>query len=488
MAPCYSPGRVLLAPSAFRSSCLCYDQRHRTPSKRRIESVKRVIVLLLFLGAALHFYRLDEPREVVFDEVHFGGFVNSYCGSGSYFFDIHPPHAKLMIAGAAWLGGYRGDQPFASIGEPITALSPALLRLVPAVSGSLLPALILVVLLQLGASRPAAFLGGFAVLLDNGLLIQTRIAALDGPLLLATFGAISAALAARAAGAGDSRRGWWLLAGALAGLAAGIKFTGLIALGIVALCAAAPFACSPRWERFRIMVSGAVWVLAGATAVYLAGWFIHFHLLTEAGPGNAWGPLTGDLLRDTVRVHQRMLSANLTLESLHPYASPWWSWPAMARPIFYWNDAENILYFVGNPVVWWLSSLGVIAFASISLLMRASSLTVNQSAGAALKGRNDIWIPVVGFVLSLAPLTFVPRILFLYHYLTPLLFAICVVVLGLDQIGWSRPGGLRDQRRSYHVVLLLIAAGFAATAPFSFSFVHASGYQELVFSIFPAWR
>ena len=86
----------------------------------------RLALVLLALGTLLHLYRLAEPRRVVFDEVHFGGFVTNYLGDHSYFFDIHPPHAKLLIAGVAALGGYRGSQPFEKLDQPIEKVSPAL--------------------------------------------------------------------------------------------------------------------------------------------------------------------------------------------------------------------------------------------------------------------------------------------------------------------------------------------------------------------------
>ena len=39
---------------------------------------------------------LAYPRQVVWDEHHFGKFVNGYL-SGAYFFDIHPPLGKLLL-------------------------------------------------------------------------------------------------------------------------------------------------------------------------------------------------------------------------------------------------------------------------------------------------------------------------------------------------------------------------------------------------------
>ena len=49
------------------------------------------------LGIISRFAYLNWPAEVIFDEVHFGKFVSGYI-RGIYFFDIHPPLAKLLLA------------------------------------------------------------------------------------------------------------------------------------------------------------------------------------------------------------------------------------------------------------------------------------------------------------------------------------------------------------------------------------------------------
>ena len=444
----------------------------------------RLLLILLTLGAALHLFRLGEPQKVVFDEVHFGGFVSAYCGSGEYFFDIHPPHAKLLIAGAAALGGYRGGQSFEKLGEPYTRVSPALLRLVPALAGTLIPVVLFGLMLQLGASPMAAFLAGLAALLDNSLLLQTRLIALDGILLLSIFGALLCSLAAAKSANRVRRTCFALLAGVLAGVAAGSKFTGLVAIGLIGLCIAVEFLRRPTWKRFRVAASHTVWVLSGAVAAYAGGWALHFALLTEPGYGYSFATPSGDFLSDTVKLHRIMFGVNYGLSAPHPDSSPWWSWPLMVRPVFYWSGAKASLFFLGNPILWWGASLGLIVVAVNLALLRATDLELPH-AEKLCPAR--LWIPLAGYLMALLPLVVVPRALFLYHYLTPLLFSLCAVILWLDHVRWIRPETWTGQRRSFHAVTAALAVGFLAMSPFTFAFVHAPAYQRALLSLLPKW-
>jgi dolichyl-phosphate-mannose-protein mannosyltransferase len=443
----------------------------------------QLLLILFVLSAALHFFRLSEPRRVVFDEVHFGGFINNYY-DGRLFFDIHPPHAKLLIAGAAVAGGYRGDQAFQELGTPITQFSPALLRLGPAIAGTLIPLVLFSFLIQLGASPMAAFVGGLAVLLDNALLIQTRLIALDGFLLLAIFGSLSCFLAAF--GCGDRLRGTRLslYAGLLAGLAAGVKFTGFAALALIGLCLALDFLARPSWQKLRIGASHSVWILTGALITYATGWAIHFWLLNDPGPSYGWPIPRGDFLADAVEIHRTMISANAGLRAPHPDASPWWAWPMMARPLFYWADGDASLHFVGNPVVWWGTLIGFVTVAANVVLLKTTNLRLS---GTDKAWPRLLWVPALGYLIAFVPLIPVQRPLFLYHYLSPLLFALCAVVLWLDHAGWTRPGGFREQRLSVHLAIGALALGFAAMSPFIFSFIELPEYRRLVMEFLPIW-
>lgn len=442
------------------------------------------LLLLLVIGLPTHFIGLGHPDSVVFDEVHFGKFINDYAFTGRRLFDIHPPHAKLLIAGVARSAGYDGKAPFDHIGEPYGSSSAFALRLAPALSGVLLPLVIYGVVCLLGGGPATAFLAGMAIALDNAFTLQTRVIALDGILLLATFGSLSLFLWALRRPPGRARHGLLLLAGACAGMAVGSKFTGLVALALPFLYAVTVLARQFSWRALAQWSLAALVFLVGALAVYLAGWWLHFILLTQPGDGDAWGLPTGHFLHDLITLHQTMLSANMNLHATHPDASPWWGWPFMDKPIDYWGEGDALIYFIGNPVVWWL---GGALFVSAVMALARTQLTKRRVPPTTATPIN-ITLPLTGYVVAYAPLMDVGRVLFLYHYMMPLSFALIVVVLWLEREGIIRRGSIAVQRRSYFVALTAMAGGFILMMPLTYGTVTGSQINHWIFTLFPHWR
>ena len=108
-----------------------------------------IAITFLIASFALHFVGIWYPAEAVFDEVHFGKFISAYF-TGEYYFDIHPPLAKLMVAGVAALSGFEPKSAFAVIGEGYPDYQYVWLRFLPALFGSLLPALVYLLTFRLG--------------------------------------------------------------------------------------------------------------------------------------------------------------------------------------------------------------------------------------------------------------------------------------------------------------------------------------------------
>ena len=440
------------------------------------------VALLLVLGLLTRFVGLDHPGSVVFDEVHFGKYSTAYCCSGARIFDVHPPHAKLLIGAGARLAGYEGGVAFERIGEPFGEVSPIPLRLVPALVGALLPLLLFILLLQLGASLPAALFGGLLVVAENALVVQSRLVNVDVVLVGATFATLVLFLAARRATTWRRSVGLYALSGVLAGVAVGSKLTGLVALALPGVILAVGWWEGRGWRRLREAVLVMAGFLAVALAVYLLGWWLHFNLLTEPGPADAWGRWSGYFLQDLAKVHRDIFNFNMGLTQEHGDGSRWWGWPWMHSPIYYWVEGRARIYLLGNPLVWWGAALLLVVLLINLPLGRVSNL------GARGERRLPLWLPLWGFAGAYLPFIFIDRVMFLYHYLTPLLFSLVAVVLWLDEIGWIRGTARWRQRASFYGVVAALFTLFVAVAPLTYGTEWGAGVGDWLFERLPAWR
>jgi dolichyl-phosphate-mannose-protein mannosyltransferase len=156
----------------------------------------------------------------------------------------------------------------------------------------------------------------------------------------------------------------------------------------------------------------------------------------------------------------------------------------MARPVFYWSGNGAELFFVGNPILWWGTTLGLVVVAANVVLLKVTNLRLR---GDDKPWPRLLWVPALGYLISFVPLIPVQRPLFLYHYLTPLFFALTTVLLWLDHVGWTRPAGFRGQRLSFHFATTALALGFIAMSPFVFSFLDMPDYRRWVIEFLPVW-
>ncbi len=104
---------------------------------------------------------------ISFDEVHFGKFASYYL-QRKYFFDVHPPFGKLLLALVGYCVGYDGHYLFENIGEDYVKnrVPYILLRLFPAIVGSAVVPVCFLTLKEMGVSIAGCLFG--AVLLIFG--------------------------------------------------------------------------------------------------------------------------------------------------------------------------------------------------------------------------------------------------------------------------------------------------------------------------------
>jgi dolichyl-phosphate-mannose-protein mannosyltransferase len=428
------------------------------------------LVWLIFLAAVTRLAAITHPRAIVFDEVYFRDSALRYL-DGSYYFDLHPPLGKLLLAGWAKLVGVTAT---AQSTDPAVAL-----RVLPALAGTALVAVFYLLLRELTASRRVATFGAALLLLDNAILVESRLILVDSMLLLFGIGALTCYLASRRV---TGRVHWVLLTASavLAGMAASTKLTGLTALGVIGLGWLVQ-TVRHRVSWRRALLQAGVLLLVPAF-VYVSVFAIHFQLLPYSGSGDAFmsqrfqSTLVGNpsykpgaamsFLDRFIELNKAMHSYEISLNnSHHPYSSSWVSWPFMTRPVYYWTSVKEYIYLQGNPVIWWGLLVGVVVVAIG--WMRHPELFEKHRGSMALLG--------LAWVANFLPFATIVRPMFLYHYFFAFMFCIAAVSIGLGLLaGWMTDGENAWQfpsRRSavlYWGILAVAVAGFLFFAPISY--------------------
>ncbi|KAI9761922.1 MAG: hypothetical protein M4579_000705 [Chaenotheca gracillima] len=145
-------------------------------------------------------------------------------------------------------------------------------------------------------------------------------------------------------------------------------------------------------------------------------------------------PLDSDRLQKEPRVVKRvpflkkyfelqraMFFHNNALTSSHPYASQPIQWPFLLRGVSFWtqNDTREQIYFLGNPLGWWMTSCVLAIFAGI---IGADQLSQRRGIDALdTRTRSRLYNSTGFFFLCWAahylPFYLMGRQLFLHHYL-----------------------------------------------------------------------
>ncbi len=431
------------------------------------------LIILIAVSLSTHFFLFGHPRSTVFDEVHFGKFISGYA-THEYFFDIHPPLGKLLIYVFGTFGGFKPGFSFAEIGQKFPDMTYLWLRLLPTLAGTILPVIIFFLCITMGISRVNAFIAGLCVSLDNALLVQSRFILLDSLLLCFGF----AALLFYALSYQKQRWLYLTLAIISATLATSVKWTGLsfvlfiIVIEIGRLLYARP---SLSTAAKTLLVFLIVPVLYSSIII------LHLKLLYHSGPGDAFmtpgfqKTLVGNhynqeadiqpasLAHKIIELNDEMYRANATLTAQHPYGSPWFTWPFMIRPIYYWNEKNSLdpsqesrIYFLGNPIIWWLSFFSII-YLTIDLI----PIYKERPPLRDYIYQNRIALLIIfGFLINILPFIGIKRVMFLYHYMTALIFAIISISYCLD----------RTRYKQILIILLIIlsASTFLFFAPLSY--------------------
>lgn len=158
-----------------------------------------------------------------------------------------------------------------------------------------------------------------------------------------------------------------------------------------------------------------------------------------------------------------MWKTNAGLVESHAWDSRPPSWPVLSRGINFWGKDHRQIYLLGNPVIWWSSSLAIltyVVFKAISVLRWQRGYKDYDNV-AYKRFDYEIGTTVLGWAFHYFPFYLMQRQLFLHHYFPALYFAILALSQTYDHVTnrisafglQSRPGIARGG-----IVLFLAAS------------------------------
>lgn len=397
---------------------------HTTRKRTRLYIL---ISIGIFLAAALRFWGISEPGELVFDEVFFPVFAFNYL-TGQYFFDVHPPLAKYMIAAGMWTYESLTDSIQMVTTEEVSQLPAASYRWVNALVGTLMCLTVARLAFLLSRDLALSLLCGLLIAIDGAFIVESRLGLNN--IYTAYFGVLSFLFLARYETSG--RRVLWLaLTGVSLGCALATKWSALgFAAGIwaLALLPAVESLIAAARAPTRHYTIGHVksWTLTGIqrlclllivpAIVYVIIWIPHL-LVFE---GDRFAPL-----------HQAMYQVHSDVKvDAHPNCSPWYEWPLTLRTIPYYYQvlpatSSSAVPFaidirhLGNAAIYLLSTAAIVTmfFSWIRQLYR------RLRTGLPLAPLNYQSFTILGFCATWLPWSLISRCTFQYHYLPSSAFA-----------------------------------------------------------------
>ena len=424
------------------------DFREQTRSPRDLYLMGgsfSIFAIALFL----RLWQLDQIPFPVFDEVFFPKYAEEYL-AGSPTWEGHPPLAKYLIMLGIILFGHN------AIGY----------RIASALFGAIVPILAIGVAYRLTYQRNFAILSGLFLFSDGLFLVESRLGLIN--IFLVAFGLTSQIfLLAGLQHQGKLQTFLFCCAGLMLGASASVKWNGLgfsllLFLSVLFIWAIAKF--FPK----QLPKSG---ILAAITKIHWWQYLLCFVIVPIVFYLLQWIPLlmlnSGGIPQENglnaihwfwqslIRVHQHIIwwhsSSNVIstdpAHPSHPYCSSAISWAVSARPVGYYFQSRDGLFSViqaiGNPILWWLSTLSAVIITLASLFTRFRNITSPQSSYL-----------LIGYLANYAPWLLVKRCLFIYHYMSAAVFSFMALAWLVSQM-LNRQGLIRYLGYAIIAIILL---------------------------------
>lgn len=462
-------------------------------------------LLITVLAAVLRLWNLGHPHALVFDETYYvkdawsqwnlgyaatwpeGADARFAAGETDIFtttasFVVHPPLGKYLIGVGMWLFG-----PDNSFGWRIST----------ALAGTALVLVLFLLAKTLTNSTVFASVAAFLLAIDGLGIVMSRVALLDVFLALfillafwfvaldraRTLDRLAARTARRERTAADGEveppmwgaiiwnRPWIVAAGAAAGAATAVKWSGVWVLAAIGLYLVVTDALERRrlgvvfWptDAVRQGLASFVLLVPVAFVVYLAswtGWLLsdggYDRHAADANPATgffSWVPLS---LQSLWKYHETIYHSMTGMTSPHSYASPAWQWALLLRPTSMYAQATqggqngcaggeagclDILYSMPNPLLWYASIA-----AAIHLLYRFT-LERDWRQALVLVGIAATWLPWFAYP---------ERTIFQFYTIAIWPFLLLALTFALQAVSGPAHASATRRRTGRRVVLVFL--------------------------------
>ena len=341
-----------------------------------------------------------------FDEIYHARTAYEHILGCEPYENTHPTLGKLIL----------------SLGIRLFGMNPFGWRCMGALCGVLMLPVLYHLLWQLFGKTKYALFGTLLFSLDFMHFTQTRIGTIDTYavlFILLMFDAMAAFVKQDPMQPLQKLLPPLFWAGIFTGLAAASKWTGLYAaLGLAVLyfgrlvlawLRTAPGEREVFLHRALVLCAWCcLFFVVLPFGIYFAA-FLPVTLLPQ-NAGHIWSAFWG--------YQKHMLAYHSALTATHYFASPWYEWPLLWRPIWYFANSHmtstglaGSLSCMGNPLLWWAGAAAMV-YAAVDAFRRKT-----PAACFILIGYLAVFLPWVG----------ITRTTFIYHYFPAVPF-LCLAV------------------------------------------------------------
>lgn len=402
------------SPVSSRAAATVAVTGSSTTAWSRLDSI--TVALLVLCALALYFWRLDQPPRYSYDEVYHA-YTAAQLAAGNA--DAYVWYTKVPEADKAQFKvAYEWSHPaFAKLPMQLGIIlfgdNPFGWRFSSAIWGALGIGIVYV-LGRAFFGQMVALYATLLLLLDGLWFVQSRTAMND--IFLVCF-LLLAYLAFFFYLSKTVRRWRYLwLSGVALGFALATKWSAVYSFGLFGLIALIReirlfLKSSDKTARralLMLLTLGGAFVVV-PFAIY-PGSYVQFFAM-----GHTW-----DEWRE---LQWQMWWYHSHLRATHAWASRWWSWPLLIRPVWYYVEygEETVanVFALGNPLIWW-----IFLPAMVLLIIEWHKRRYQTIA---------IGLVLLGFFGQWLAWYFSPRISFLYHMLPSVPFGCLAIAYMLKQ-------------------------------------------------------